>query len=89
MTNNDLYGKGIWYYPLNQLEPPENLIIQIINNKVHLSWNPVQDATSYKIFSSGNPDSSFEEDFSGAFNGTSWNCSITENKKFFYVRAFR
>ncbi|MCK4313085.1 MAG: hypothetical protein KAW88_10165, partial [Candidatus Cloacimonetes bacterium] len=68
------------------LLPPSNLIIQIIDNEIHLSWNLVQGATSYRVFSSDNPETGFEV-ISGEIYTTSWSCEITENKKFYYVTA--
>ena len=68
--------------------PPENLSIQIIDNEIHLSWNLVQSAIYYKVFSLDDPYAGFE-DISGEIYETNWSCSATDNKKFFYVKAYR
>jgi parallel beta-helix repeat protein len=69
------------------LNAPENVVISIEADSVHISWDPVADATSYKIFSSDNPFTGFTEDFSGTFVSTSWHSPVTVTKRFYYVTA--
>ena len=51
------------------LNRPENINIEIINDQIVISWDLVDDATSYKVYSSDNPYSGFYEDFSGIYDG--------------------
>ncbi|TSA26035.1 hypothetical protein D4R71_04385 [bacterium] len=67
--------------------PPENVIIYIESDIVHISWDPVLLANSYKVYSSDDPYSGFEEDTSGNYTGTSWTAPLAEIKKFYYVKA--
>ena len=68
-------------------DPPQNVTTEIIGTEVHLSWNAVTGATSYKVYSSNDPNTGFLEDTSGTFDGTSWSTSIVNEKKFYYVIA--
>ncbi|MCK4654630.1 MAG: DUF1565 domain-containing protein [Candidatus Cloacimonetes bacterium] len=68
-------------------DPPQNVIIEIIGTDVHLSWDAVAGANSYKVYSSDDPYTGFVEDTSGSFVGESWSTSIMEVKKFYYVKA--
>ncbi len=47
--------------PLGTLIPPENVIIEVTETEVILTWNVVNGANSYKILASENPESDFEE----------------------------
>ncbi len=49
---------------------PENINIEIINDQIVIYWELVDDATSYKVYSSDNYYSGFYEDFSGIYDGT-------------------
>ncbi len=79
---------GAFYF--NQvvaLDPPQDVTIEIIGSTVHLSWNAVAGAGSYKIYSSDEPYTGFVDDTLGTFVGESWNTSIVNEKKFYYVIA--
>ncbi|MEA1972189.1 MAG: hypothetical protein U9N34_02690 [Candidatus Cloacimonadota bacterium] len=52
-----------------------------------LSWDAVENANSYKIYSSDQPFAGFIEDTSGTFNGTRWSAPISVIRKFYYVIA--
>ena len=69
------------------MDPPQNVTIEIIGTDVHLSWDAVTGATSYKVYSSDSPESGFAEDTSGTFSGNSWMAPIGYIKKFYYVTA--
>lgn len=69
------------------LNPPQNVIIEIIGTDAHLSWDAVTGANSYKIYSSDNPYTGFVEDTTGTFTGESWNTPIESIKRFYYVKA--
>jgi len=68
---------------------PENVVISINGPNIQLSWIPVPDADSYKVYSSDNPLSGFMEDTSGIFTGESWTTPIPAGKKFYYVKAIK
>lgn len=73
---------------IGDILPPENVTITVVNDSVNITWSPVSGATSYKAYSSDNPQTSFIEDTSGSFSGTSWLAPLPENKKFYYIKAF-
>ena len=68
---------------------PKNVQISTDNSNVTISWNPVYNATSYKIYSSENPNSNFIEDNSGILNQESWETTISTGKKFYRISAIR
>ena len=68
---------------------PVNVQIQIYSGNVQLSWDAVTGATSYKVYSSDDPYTGFVEDSSGSFTGESWNTSVINEKKFYYVTAVK
>ncbi len=78
---------AFYFHHSNGLDPPQNVIIEIIGTDVHLSWDAVTEANSYKIHSSDDPITGFTEDMSGTFIGESWSASIGDMKKFYYVIA--
>jgi len=67
--------------------PPENVVITIIGTNVHLNWDTVTGATSYKVYSSDNPHTGFTEDTTGTFIDESWSAPVPDEKKFYYVKA--
>ena len=72
----------------NQCLPaPTNVTLSVDSDSVHISWNVVSGASSYKVYSSDNPYTDFTEDISGSFVGESWSTPIGEVKKFYYVTA--
>ncbi|MCD4820320.1 MAG: hypothetical protein K8S23_16705 [Candidatus Cloacimonetes bacterium] len=70
-----------------EILPPENVVISVIGMNVQLSWSGVSGATSYKVYSSDNPNSGFLEDTSGTFVDESWSAPASDVKKFYYVKA--
>ena len=76
-------------YITGSLNVPQNLTIEIIGTDVHLSWDAVTYANSYKVYSSDNPITGFSEDSSGTFDGTTWSTSTINEKRFYYVRAVK
>jgi len=66
---------------------PENVQISIMYESINITWNSVTGATSYKVYSSNDPYSGFTEDLSGTFYGESWNSPLSNEKKFYYVKA--
>ncbi len=67
--------------------PPGNVTISVVSEVVYLSWDTVAGATSYKVYSSDDPYTGFQEDLTGTFVGESWSASIPNGKKFYYVKA--
>ncbi len=89
-TKDELLSRIMSFFrEQNSLDSPENVTISISNNCVEISWDNVEWASSYKVFSSDNPNSGFEEELSGTFLGTSWQKECAETKKFYYVKAIR
>jgi len=79
---------GAYYYHQTiPPDPPQNVTVEIIGTNVHLSWDAVTGANSYKIYSSDDPYTGFVEDISGSFAGESWSAPIGEVKKFYYIKA--
>ncbi|MCK4695006.1 MAG: hypothetical protein KAT74_04555, partial [Candidatus Cloacimonetes bacterium] len=74
-----------------ELLTPVNLTISISGNEIMLSWEHSVGATGYKIYSSEDPQLNMEdwilEDTIQDVNN--WTTTITNNKKFFYVKAVR
>ena len=64
-----------------------NLVASVNGGSLVLSWNPVPDATAYRVYSAGAPSAEYVEDQTGVFNGTSWTAPLTADKKFFRVTA--
>ena len=78
---------GAYYLHQTTPDPPQNVTIEIIGTDIHLSWDAVTGANSYKVYSSEDPYTGFIEDTSGTFAGESWSTSIINEKKFYYVIA--
>ncbi|MCA9784302.1 MAG: carboxypeptidase regulatory-like domain-containing protein [Candidatus Cloacimonetes bacterium] len=66
---------------------PVNLSISVFGGNTVLSWDPVTDATGYRVWSSSNPYGGFSEDQSGSFDGESWSTPLAGGKRFFVVTA--
>lgn len=78
---------GAYYLHQTTPDPPQNVTVEIIGTDVHLSWDAVTGANSYKVYSSDDPYTGFVEDTSGSFAGESWSAPIGDVKKFYYVIA--
>ena len=66
---------------------PDGVTIQINGDYIVLTWDPVPHATSYKVLSSDTPGGAFEEDYRGVFGDCSWTALITDNVRFYQVKA--
>ena len=90
ITTTALTSTGYIHYP-GFLQPnslaPSNVTISVNGSNIIISWNAVDGANSYKVYSSDDPESGFELDTSGAFDGTSWSTSEINEKKFYYITA--
>ena len=71
------------------LATPENVVISIIEGSVEITWDAVQEATSYNIYSSNDPYYPLENWSLEAFGitNTNWSESVSGIKKFYYVIA--
>jgi len=74
-------------YITGSLNIPQNVTIEIIGTDVHLSWDAVTGANSYKVYASDNPYTGFVEDTSGSFAGESWSTPIGDVKRFYHIKA--
>ncbi len=66
---------------------PSNLVIQIIGSNIELTWDEVTEATSYKVYSSNQPDQNFIEDNTGVFDNVSWTAPVSDSRKYYLVKA--
>ena len=71
------------------LLPPDNVTISVNTNSILLEWDEVQAATSYKVYSSDDSETGYTEDTGGTFNGTTWQTSATNEKRFYYIKAIK
>ena len=69
------------------LDIPENVTVSIDQDSVHISWDEVDGANSYKIYASDNPYSADWGTEIASVSGTSWAGAISEDKKFYRVVA--
>lgn len=82
---NNGYPHLTVFFESTPLSTPQNLTITILNDEVTLSWDTVEGATSYKVYSSETPNGSFEENLSGSFDNEIWTVSVSsESAKQFY-----
>jgi len=51
---------------------PENVTIYIESDSIHISWDEVENATSYKIYSSSDPYAAYPWNFEEEVTGTNW-----------------
>ena len=88
------YNQKVGYY-LGQISfgilPPENVVITISGGNVNLSWDAVNGADSYKVYSSNDPNLAagswtLEQ---GNISGTTWSEAVPAGKKFYYVTAVK
>ena len=84
---NDGYPFLSWQNPPVIPGIPQNVTISISLTEVIITWDPVANAASYKVYSSDNPYSGFEEDTSGVFAGETWSGPIPSVRKFYYLKA--
>ncbi|MBC8312792.1 MAG: CotH kinase family protein [Candidatus Cloacimonetes bacterium] len=70
-----------------ELDTPTNVVITVDETNITISWDSVEGAASYNVYSSDNPIDGFALDESGIFDGASWTTSISETKKFYRVTA--
>ncbi len=66
---------------------PQNIVISIADGNVTITWDAVTEATSYKVYSSDDPETGFAEDTTGTFTDESWTAPASDAKKFYKVTA--
>jgi Concanavalin A-like lectin/glucanases superfamily/The GLUG motif len=66
---------------------PQNIEITIIDGSILITWDEAENAISYIVYSSSNPEEGFEPDYSGSFGGRSWFAPLSNSKKYYYVKA--
>ena len=74
------------YFQDGWMSHPVNMTINIADNSVEINWNAVVGATSYNVYSSEYPYGTFDLLQSG-INNTNWSEIVTENMKYYQVRA--
>jgi len=50
-----MYYTMVWVIPVGGLNPPENVLISIIDSSVHITWDAVPGATEYIVYISSDP----------------------------------
>jgi hypothetical protein len=82
----DLYNSGL-FTPLVP-SSPGNVSISVSGQGIMLSWDAVPGVSSYSVYSSDNPYGNFV--YEGQSAGPDYTVyGLTENKKFFYIKAVR
>ena len=67
---------------------PQNVVIQVIDNDVIISWEPGQLRTSYNVYRSTDPNVGFEEIYTTSDTTyTDTGAATTETKYFYYITA--
>ena len=66
---------------------PQNIQINVTGTSVTISWNSVENATSYKVYSDTNPNGDFTNLEAEVTAETSWTDSASYEKKFYRVAA--
>lgn len=80
----DLYKIG-----LDVSTPSKPLNVSIDNDlgNMNITWNPVNNADYYRVYSSNSPDTGFSLDVSGTFGINSWTAAPATERKFYKVKA--
>ena len=86
--SDTLYNFRGWYLDnitVSQLTAPQNLNVVYNGSAVQLTWDEVENASSYIIYSSTDPYGTFIQE--GSSSTTSWEGTASETKKFYQIRA--
>jgi len=75
---------GSLYYDQTVLSAPENILISINSDSVHIKWDHVAGASSYNIYSSGQPQTGFIIEAS-EITENSWSEEILHSERFYYI----
>ncbi|MBL7113480.1 MAG: hypothetical protein ISS19_16195 [Bacteroidales bacterium] len=85
-----IYLDNMYFWEESSLEVPEDVAITMDGTDVTITWSAVTGANSYKVYSYTDPNAdpstwTLEQE---GIAGTSWDDeSVTEEKKFYYVKA--
>jgi len=81
---------GVYYFNQTSLASPDNIMIEIFTGFVQISWDEIDGASYYNIYSSSDPYISFEYWIleESAMTETNWSELISEDVKFYYIKAF-
>lgn len=86
--SDDLYNFRGWYLDniaVSQLSAPQNPTVVYDGSAVQLSWDAVENASTYIIYSSTDPYGTFTQE--GTSSITSWEGTASETKKFYRISA--
>ncbi|HAQ62277.1 TPA: hypothetical protein DCR49_09840 [Candidatus Delongbacteria bacterium] len=85
----DLYKRHVIFFEdfIDPLTAPVNFASSFTDNIITLSWDSVNGATGYNIYSSLDPYGTFAIDSTGTLNGTQWTAPVSDTKKFYKVTA--
>ncbi len=80
---------ALYFHQYETGSAPQNVTVYIDADSVYLSWSIARHRSTYKVYSSNNPYSDFEEDLTGTYNETSWTAPLptADDKKFYYVTS--
>ncbi len=74
--------------PAGALDAPKNVRIAVAGRDINLSWDAVDGASSYRVYSSGDPLADDEDwTLEEAVDATSWSEALTEANRFYRVTA--
>ncbi len=87
-TAVNIEGEIIDSFIYNVIPKPENVIISASNNNITISWNEVENADSYSIYSSSNPNEPTETWLleETGIQDTSW-IDTSGDTKFYFVKT--
>jgi len=69
------------------ISAPQNVSISTSGETVMIQWSPVAGASTYRVYSSMDPNGVFTVDFSGHLSGTTWSAQAGSNSKFYKILA--
>ncbi len=79
----------LFYFNESVLDTPVNVSLNIDGNDLTMNWEEVNGASSYKIYSYPDPYELLENwTLEAEVTETNWSETLTEEKKFYYVKAF-
>ena len=70
-----------------ELLSPKNIAVTELDGELTITWDAVPGADTYRIYSSDDPLSGFEEDDSGYLEDCSWSTTAAAAKRFYHVIA--
>ncbi len=78
---------GAYYYYHVIPGVPQNLVIQVSGDEIQLSWDAVENADGYLVYSSSDAYTGYAVDESGNLAGTTWTAPLPAGPKFYLVRS--